>query len=122
MCSTIERWGLFGALNMKEAYMTIKSTAHYQAMKDLIEIMAIASVLGFVADCIWILRDMYADGITPGRFIVMALLDCALLLQSYAFIKFHSNLALTILNTIKIERRKICKLKAKHNIKQGGVK
>lgn len=98
--------------------MTIKTTAHYQAMKDLVEIMAIASVVGFVADCLWIVRDIYADGFTPGRIVIMMLLDSALLLQSYAFIKFHGNLVTTILGNIKNERKKLCKIRAKHAVKQ----
>ncbi len=97
--------------------MTIKSTAHYQAMKDLIELMAIASALALIADCFWIVRDMYADGMTSGRLFVMVFLDLGLGIQIYALIRFHKQLMADILHTIKTEKLKICKAKYKRGIK-----
>ena len=98
--------------------MSIQGQAHYKAMKDLIELMAIASALALIADAFWIIRDMYCDAVTPGRLFVMVLLDSALALQTYALIMFHGQLAMNILNVIKLEKKKICKLKAKHAVKQ----
>lgn len=93
--------------------MSIQAKAHYKALKDLIEIMAIASLVALLADAFWIIRDMYSDGVTPGRLVVMVLLDVALILQTYALIKFHKALTCTILKSIKEEKIKICRAKSK---------
>lgn len=105
--------------------MSIHIQAHTKAIKDVIELMAIASAVALIADCFWIVRDIMADGFTPGRILVMVLLDIGLLIQMYALIRFHKQLKDSIVNIIKGERKRICKLKVKHDlkvVKKGGVK
>lgn len=97
--------------------MSIHTQAHYKAMKDLIELMAIASAIALLADAFWIIRDSYTDGLTLGRLIVMVGLDVALAIQTYALWMFHKILARDILNKIKSEKLKICKAKYKRGVK-----
>lgn len=95
--------------------MSIHTRAHYEAMKDLIELMAIASALALIADAFWIVRDMMADGVTYGRLFVMVFLDLALAIQLYALVRFHKILAADIKNVLKAEKLKICKAKYKRS-------
>ena len=98
--------------------MSIKNQAHYAAIKDLIELMAIASALALIADAFWIVRDIVADGMTLGRLFVMIMLDIALGIQLYALVLFHKQLVKDILSIIVREKRKICKQKAKRAVRK----
>lgn len=85
--------------------MSVHTQAHYKAMKDLIEIMAIASALGFLADCIWIIAEITDYGIHPNKLIILLLLHVALLIQLYALYQFHNNLTKTLVNSIICEKK-----------------
>lgn len=85
--------------------MSIHGQAHYKAMKDLIEIMAIASALGFIADCLWIVMEIMEYGCRPTRLIIMILLDSALILQMYALYTFHCNLVKSLVQSIFCEKK-----------------
>ena len=91
-------------------------------MKDLIEIMAIASALGFIADCIWIVVEMMDVGFKPSKLIIMMLLNAALMLQMYALYKFHCNLARDIKTKMSTDKKQAVKTQIRVQRKQTEAK
>ena len=93
---------------------TVKTRAHYKALTELVELMAVASLIALFADCLWVIRDMYVGGVTSGLFIVAILLHAAFTGMLYGVYKYHYNQVRVILH----EMLEIKSRYAKRNRKQ----
>lgn len=93
--------------------MTIRRKAHMDAMKDLIEIMALAALLALLSDALWCARDMYVTGFTVGLGLIFFGLSLATTLTAYAVAKYHKTQVNRITKAVLHARLKVCKSKAK---------
>jgi hypothetical protein len=69
--------------------MTIKSKAHLQALKELIEVITLAALLALTTDFCWALRDIYVNGLTIGMFFIASGLCVATVVTTIALSKYH---------------------------------
>jgi hypothetical protein len=76
----------------------IQKKAHMTAANELLEMIANVSALAIIADCIWIVRDVMADGLTVGRSIVMILLFISCFFMVRACIQYHNKQVKTIVS------------------------
>ncbi len=83
--------------------------------------MAIASAVGFLADCIWILVELRDVGVTGIKLTIMALLHISLFMQTYALYKFHGGLVKQLMSSMKTEKQAACKAKARISRKKAEV-
>ena len=95
----------------------IQKKAHVTAANELLEMIANVSALAIIADCIWIVRDVMADGFTVGRSIVMILLFTSCFFMVRACIQYHNKSVKAIVKERLAEGLKNAKTKHKRTHK-----
>jgi len=99
--------------------MDIKRNAHIAAASELLEVMSIASSVALIADCIWVMRDIVADGLTMGRGVVATLLFTACFFMVRATIHYHNrSVKVKVKETLQVELKNV-RMKHKRNKNKG---
>lgn len=94
--------------------MKIFGRAHFQAAKDLVELMSVAGWIAIFADCIWVVRDSIVNGFTPAMCLIISLLFTALASLSYGLWCYHINNVKIILKEALKTKLELCKRKFYH--------
>lgn len=93
--------------------MSIRRTAHVQAVTELLELMNLAFMIALLSDCCWVIRDMYVNGVTVGLTLIAIALWVGFVIVLVGFIKYHQKQVKEIICRITKERLKMCKARAK---------
>jgi hypothetical protein len=103
-----------------EQKMDIKRNAHLAAASDLLEVMSLTGCFALIADCIWVMRDIVADGVTLGRVVVAVMLFIACFVLMTATAKFHRrSVKAKISETLQVELKNV-RIKHKRKNKSKG--
>ncbi len=93
--------------------MSIKSAAHSEALKDLVEVLSIVTVITIATDAAWCIRDLIVSGPSVALIIIATILTVSAVCALAATIKYHNKAVKTILCRMLHDKLKICKHKAK---------
>lgn len=110
----------YNTREQKRTDMSIRTSAHLEAACDLLEVMSLASTGALVADCIWVVRDMYIGGVTPGMVCIAFVLMVSCTFMIRAAYQYHKRSVKTIIKQRLEQRLKNCKLKHKRCTARNG--
>ncbi len=95
--------------------MRIQHKAHFDAFKDIVEMIAIAGWIALLTDLAWVARDWVLQGYPVDLVFIFSGLFVAFVILTYGVVAYHRKLAQNFLRATLKEKLRHSKLKFKHS-------
>ncbi len=71
--------------------MTAQTKGHIYALKEVFELVLIASIIALISDTVWVMHDICTNGISKIYVVISSGLITATVLTTHATMKHHHN-------------------------------
>ena len=95
--------------------MRMSHKAHFDAFKDIVELIAVAGWLALLTDLAWVARDWVLQGYPLDLVVIFVGLFIAFILLTYGVARYHKQQQTTILKMMLKTKLKVEKSKFKHS-------